>query len=162
MAIRITETGPLLAGESAEVVTRHLSAATAEATQYGARRVKQRTPQGVDAMLVKSIQPEVRRAGTNQVFGLIGTALAYGQVIEMGRKPGGRVPPKGSLLRWVKFRFGIGGEDAERAETALRFSIAQKGFPGIHMFENTLTEDWDQFVKIFNRHGFLIQQELEG
>jgi hypothetical protein len=52
----------------------------------------------------------------------VGTRLPYGYVLEKGRKPGGKMPPKDVLLPWMH-RHGIPPED----EFGVRLAIKQKG-----------------------------------
>ena len=56
--------GKLLTGKGPQIVRDNQIAAMHDATQYGAKRVKERTPQGVfgaQGGLIGSIQPEVRK-----------------------------------------------------------------------------------------------------
>lgn len=140
-----------------------------EATQFGTRRVKERTPQGVfgaQGGLLASIEPEVRETSQG-VIGLIATPHVYGLAVEKGRKPGGKMPPggKGSksrpLLRWVTVKMGVTGKEADRVEFLVRRKIARKGTKGAFMFERTLDEDWPEFQNIFERYGVKIGRELE-
>lgn len=165
---RIIQKGALLTGRSDEVVRQNLLAAMHEATQFGTRRVKERTPNGVfgaQGGLVGSIHPEVRETGSG-IIGLIATGHVYGLAVEKGRKPGGKMPPggKGSksrpLLPWIRVKMGITGQEADRVEFLIRRKIARKGTKGAFMFERTLDEDWPEFQNIFERYGIKITREL--
>lgn len=161
---RILEKGPLLTGRTDETIRKNQLAAMHEATQFGVRRVKERTPQGVSGAqggLLASIQPEVRERQTG-VIGIIGTASPYGLVVEKGRRPGKGMPPEGVLLRWVEVKMGVSGREAERIEFAIRRKIAAKGTRGAFMFDKTLKEDWPEFEAIFRRHGVIIARELSA
>lgn len=166
---RIIQKGTLLTGRPDDVVRKNLLGAMHEATQFGTRRVKERTPQGVfgaQGGLLASIEPEVRETSQG-VTGLIATPHVYGLVVEKGRKPGGKMPPggKGSksrpLLRWVTVKMGVTGKEADRVEFLVRRKIARKGTKGAFMFQRTLEDDWSDFQNIFERYGVKIGRELE-
>jgi hypothetical protein len=160
---RIIETGKLLTGQSAEIVRKAQVAAMHEATQFGVRAVKERTPQGVSGAaggLLSTIQAEVRQRSSG-VIGIIGTSSPYGLVVEKGRRPGKGFPPEGSMLRWIEVKMGVSREEAERIEFPIRRAIAKKGTKGAFMFEQTLKEDWQDFQRIFDRHGVTIARELD-
>jgi hypothetical protein len=71
----------------------------------------------------------------NGAVGRIGSPLVYAPVMELGRKPGGKMPPKGALIRsgWLR-RHGI----AEDREFLIRRAIARHGIKGDHNLENTV------------------------
>jgi len=161
---RILEKGTLLTGRTSEVVRKNQLAAMHEATQFGVRRVKERTPQGVSGAqggLLASIQPEVRERQTG-VIGVIGTASPYGLVVEKGRRPGKGMPPAGSMVRWIEVKMGMSATEAQRIEYVIRRKIAAKGTKGAFMFEKTLKEDWPEFEAIFRRYGVQITRELSA
>lgn len=160
--------GSLFSHRPSEAVRKQQLAAMHEATMFGARRVKERTPQGVmgaQGGLLSSIQPEVREVAAGPI-GIISTAHKYGLAVEKGRKPGGKMPPggKGSksrpLLRWLQVKMGVSGREADQVEFLVRRKIARKGTEGAFMFERTLDEDWPDFQDIFERYGVRIGKEL--
>lgn len=67
------------------------------------------------------------------VTGIVGTNNPYAPPVEEGRKPGSKMPPKGSLIAWMK-RHGM---DPKR-EFVLRRAIARRGIPGDHNLQNTV------------------------
>lgn len=165
---RIIQKGELFTGRPSELVRQQQVAAMHETTQYGTRRVKERTPQGVfgaQGGLLASIEPEVRETAAG-VLGIIGTPSRYALVAEKGRKPGGKMPPGGKgaksrpLLRWVKVKMGVSGREADRVEFLVRRKIARKGTKGAHMFGRTIEEDWQDFQAIFDRYGVRIAKGL--
>lgn len=159
---KITTKGALLTGNPEGIVQRTMNAAMHEAVQFGVRRVKGRTPQGVSGAqggLLGSIQGEVRHPG-GDVVGIIGTASPYGLVVEKGRTPGSKMPPAGTMLRWLEVKMGISTEEAQGIEYVVRRKIARKGTEGAHMFEQTIDEDAASFQTIFERHGLRITKEL--
>lgn len=159
---KITAQGALLTGNPEGIVQRNMSAAMQEAVQFGVRRVKGRTPQGVSGAqggLLGSIQGEVRHPG-GDVVGIIGTASPYGLAVEKGRSPGEKMPPAGTMLRWLEVKMGIETEEAEEIEYVVRRKIGREGTEGAHMFEQTIDEDADSFQTIFERYGLRITKEL--
>jgi hypothetical protein len=148
----------------ARAVRDNQAAAMHEATQYTARRVKERVPQGVmgaQGGLLGSIQPEVRRT-SRTVIGIVGTPSPYGLVVEKGRRPGMKPPPAGTLLllRWIEAKMGVSAEAARVIEHPVRWKIAKKGTEGAFMFEKTLDEDWPEIRAIFERYGESLAREL--
>lgn len=161
---RILQKGTLLTGKPANVVRQHQLAAMHEATQFGVRRVKERTPQGVSGAqggLISTIQPEVSERGGN-VIGIIGTSSRYGLPAEKGRRAGKGMPPEGTLVRWIEVKMGMPADEARRIEFVIRRKIAQKGTKGAHMFEKTVKEDWPEFAAIFRRHGVAMVEGLSS
>jgi hypothetical protein len=131
--------------------------------------VMQRTPVGVggSAGLRGSIFGEVR--GDNKsVRGIWGTPLKYGEVIELGRKPGGNFPPVSPIEIWVRRKLGI-TEGSEGVALAIARAIHRRGYSpngdvgpdGARMFEKAweATEDWASVMlgqlpqRIVNRAG---------
>jgi len=54
---------------------------------------------------------------------------AYAQVIELGRRPGARMPPYEPILEWVEGKLGLYFQEAEEAAFAIRRAIAKRGIP---------------------------------
>ncbi|WP_028318959.1 hypothetical protein [Desulfobulbus elongatus] len=159
---RITTKGAALTGDPAAIVRRNMRAAMHEAVQFGVRAVKGRTPQGVmgaQGGLLASIQGEVRAPG-GDILGIVGTPSIYGPVVEAGRKPGGKLPPKGTMVRWIEVKMGLSTEEAKGVEYPVRRAIARKGTAGAHMFAETLDQDAAVFERIFTRHGLNMIREL--
>ena len=105
--------------------------------------VNEKTPKGVGgaAGLAGSIHGEVVSYGAS-LAGVVGTPLEYGEVVEMGRRPGKRMPPVEALIPWVRSILGITEEKEQRG---VAFVIARKisieGFEGAHMFGETWEKD---------------------
>lgn len=144
------------------IVNENETAAMQEAVQFTTRGVKKRTPQGVmgaQGGLLGSISGEVRQRAKGPL-GIVSTPLLYGLVMEEGRRPGKARPPEGVLLRWIEVKMGVGEDEAQKIEPALRWSIAKRGIEGKHMFGKTLEEDWPDIEAIFSRYGIRIAREL--
>jgi len=107
--------------------------------------VVQRTPRGVGgaAGLAGSIFGEVEAYG-RQVTGIVGTPLEYGQVVELGRRPGQRRPPTAALIPWVRSILGVDPRRLEQVAWAVGTKIARKGTKGAFMFKRAwrATEGW--------------------
>lgn len=54
----------------------------------------------------------------------------YAPVIEYGRRPGARMPPRGPIQRWAKRRLGLSPREARDAAWAIAAAIAQRGLVG--------------------------------
>lgn len=159
---RVSVNSSALKGQAPHIIQERCKAALHEACAFGKRQVMLRTPQGVSGAqggLLGSIQFEVRPTKYG-VTGVIGTANPYGLVVEMGRRPGMGMPPKGTLLRWIEVKMGKSPEEAEAIEFPLRRSIGRKGTKGVEMFAKLLTDDRAALETIFDRHGFKLTAEL--
>lgn len=165
LKVTVTAKGPLFEGKATGIMNDALTAAMYEATQLLERKVKEKTPRGVfgaQGGLASGIYGEVQGKGTPVVKGLVGHQSKYGDVIELGRRPGQKWPPRGALIRWMEVKLGMDDATAKKREFVLRRKIGQKGFPGAHMFEEALDTNWGTLVNIFNSCGFAIARELNG
>jgi hypothetical protein len=68
----------------------------------------------------------------NGAEGVLEATSGHAAVMENGRRPGAKMPPRGVLLGWMG-RHGI----PERAEYAIRRAIAVKGIKADHNIEQT-------------------------
>lgn len=155
--------GALLQGKAPQVVQKHFDRFITTAVLFLEREVKVRTPQGVygaQGGLLGSIKADIAGRGTPLVRGAVFTAHSYGEVVEKGRRPGRGMPPKGTLLRWIEMKFGLGREEAERIEFVVRRKIGQKGFEGAHMFEKAYKENLPQLQRMAQAEGLAIVGEL--
>lgn len=62
----------------------------------------------------------------------------YAIFVELGRAPGGKQPPHDVLVKWVKSRIGLTGEEAESAAWAIGRSIAQGGIVGAYFMRSAI------------------------
>ncbi|MCK4536687.1 MAG: hypothetical protein KAT93_06715 [Desulfuromonadales bacterium] len=146
------------------VVQEHVDRLVTKATLFLDREVKTRTPQGVygaQGGLLGSIQQEVTGKGTFLVRGVVGTAHAYGEVIERGRRPG-KMPPPGVMLQWIELKLGVDPMTATRLEFPIRRKIAQKGFEGKAMFFNGLWDNYQRLQEMAQREGLELVMELNN
>jgi len=159
----ITAKGPMFDGRGPEIIRRDLLAVMHEATSLLEGKVRDKTPQGVYGMqggLRASIHGEVVEQGVS-VMGIVGHGKGtYGDVVEYGRRPGQKMPPKGALIRWVELRTGLSGKAAQSVEFLIRRKIGKEGFEGAHMFEKTWTECQGALQRMFRRAGFDIAFHL--
>lgn len=166
LRVRIEVSGPLLAGKGPAIVQQHIERFVDLAVSLLVREVKIRTPRGASPAgsgLAYSIKEDVQGRGTPLVRGIVGTASKYGEVIERGRRPGRGWPPKGVLLEWIRYRFGVTDQKTlERLEFLIRRKIGQKGFEGVHMFEKALTENFNRLQAMAQREGLALVAVLDG
>jgi len=163
LKVSITQKGKIFEGQAPEIVNKAMTLAMYEATSFLEREVKKRTPQGVGGAkggLMSTIYGEVIGPGMPLVKGIVAHQSKYGDVIEKGRTAGKAMPPEGVLIRWIQVKMGLSEPEAKRVEFVIRRKIGQKGFPGAHMFEKGLMENWTKLQEIFDRCGFEIAREL--
>lgn len=165
LVVTVTQKGAIYEGKTPRIVSEELAAAMYEATGLLEGEVKKRTPQGVFGErggLRSTIYGEVQGKGTPLVKGVIAHQSKYGDVIEKGRRPGRKWPPEGALIRWMEVKLGMDESTAIKKEFVLRRKIGVKGFPGAHMFEGALTDNWPRLQRIFDRRGFEIARRWEN
>lgn len=163
LKVSITQKGKIFEGKAPEVIQKKLEGAMYSAVMLLEREVKLKTPVGVfgaQGGLQSAIHGEVQGKGTPVVKGIVGHQSKYGDVIEKGRRAGKAWPPEGALLRWIEVKFGVSEKVAKRIEFPIRAKIGKKGFPGTHMFEKGLDENWPKVQGIFDKAGFEIAREL--
>lgn len=85
----------------------------------------------------------------NNVWGRVFSPLSYAWTVEAGRKPGGHMPPKGELLRWMA-RHDIPPE----AEDAIRRKISLRGVAPRPFLRPALAAHEAYFVAALRRHMF--------
>lgn len=165
ITITATQQGNFFRGKPKEIIERNLTSAMYETTAFLEREVKERTPQGVfgerGAGLRNTIYGEVSHQGTPVVLGVVSHQSLYGNVIALGRRPGRKMPPAGSLIDWIVLKLdGVDEDEAEDIEYGVRRNIAKFGFEGVHMFQKAVEENWAKVIKIFQRMGFDIAREI--
>jgi hypothetical protein len=163
LKVSVKTKGKIFEGKAPEIIHDALADAMYEATSFLEAEVKKRTPIGVGGAkggLMSTIHGEPIEKGVPVIKGVIATSSRYGEVIEKGRRAGKTWPPEGELVRWIEVKMGLPEEMAKRLEFVIRRKIGQKGFPGVHMFENALKEGWPTLKKIFDGAGFEIAREL--
>lgn len=125
------------------------------------RRVKLNTPVGVfgEAGLRGSIHGEVIGVPGRQA--VIGHSCVYGDIIELGRRPGpiSKVGRQ-SIELWVQRKLGISAQEAPRVAFLVARKIAKRGFAGAHMFQRALDEGKGVLQTLWNRVGELIAERL--
>jgi len=162
--LNISQKGGIFHKRSADIVRKALKSAMSEAIIFLEKEVKVRTPVGFHgnrgAGLKQSIFSKVTPKGRKIVKGIVSHGFEYGAVIEFGRRPGKKMPPKGTLIDWIVFKFaGFDEEEAEDIEWAVRRNIGKFGFKGAYMFTNAYEENEDRIFSIFDNAGFKISKQ---
>lgn len=116
----------------ATVVAAELEAAAVSVKAEAVRRV-------VDADkvdtgdLLRGISDPIRADESATLIGYdVLSQAAHSLYVELGRRPGGRMPPHEVIHAWVKRRLGLADPEADRAAWAIAKHIAQNGIAGIH------------------------------
>ena len=121
------------------------------------KEVIERTPAGVGGAsgLRGSIHGEAVSVAGSSVKGVVGTPLEYGEVIEMGRRPGKGFPPVAPITLWAIRKLGVADKEAKSVGFLIARKIAKEGFEGAHMFQKAweANERWvmDQLQTIPGR-----------
>lgn len=87
------------------------------------------------------------RAIRGEVF----TMLAYGEVMDLGRRPGAKPPPSNKLELWVRRKLGISdAKEIKRVAYVVARSIGKKGIKGHHFFGKALKAAERNLTKVAN------------
>lgn len=68
--------------------------------------------------------------------GIVGTPLIYGLPVELGRRPGGKMPPVDAILFWVIRKQLVSRAEAPGFAWAIAQKIATDGTEGMFMFRD--------------------------
>lgn len=79
--------------------------------------------------------PRVTGTTAEVTFGFGGAAGGYARVMDEGRRPGAKMPPKGSMLAWMSSK----GIDPKK-EFIVRRAIGRKGIRARRFFEKAVLE----------------------
>jgi hypothetical protein len=64
----------------------------------------------------------------------------YAAVIEEGRRPGSKMPPRGIIEHWARRRLGVGEKEAKSLDFVIRRAIAERGLLPRKVLERALPE----------------------
>lgn len=105
--------------------------------------VVERTPAGVGgaAGLRGSIASQVEISPLS-MLGVVSTAMPYGEVVEVGRKPGS-FPPVAPIALWAERKLGVFDHEAQGVGFAIARKIFKSGTKGAHMFQDAWKKDQD-------------------
>ncbi len=165
-AIRIENTGPIAEGRGPGIIQDGVDRFITEVLTLLEGYIEAHTPQGVfgeQGGLASTIHGEPIALGTPLAMGIVGHQSPYGDVVEMGRRPGpiSREGMEG-LRRWVEVKLGVSGKEADRVAFLVGRKIRQKGFAGAHMFELGLYMNEDRIAAIAESCGINIATNLNG
>ena len=120
-----------------EETTRKLRVITARLE----KDVVENTPAGVGgaAGLRGSIAGRVESSGQS-IQGIVSTGMPYGEVVEVGRRPGS-FPPVAPIALWAERKLGVFDHEAESVGFLIARKIFKVGTKGAHMFEKAWKKD---------------------
>lgn len=162
--ISIVTTGPLFDGRASDAFQTAADEFVDEVVWLLETEVKANTPVGVfgsQGGLLAGIHGQVYVPGTPLVYGVVGHQSVYGDIVERGRQPG-KMPPKGSLLRWIEVVLGKSEAEAKSLEFVIRRAIAAKGTDGAAMFYKAFESSHVQIAKIASDKGLTIASTIDG
>ena len=165
LAYKIEFSGPLFDGRAVQGMQDETDAFIVESVAYLETLVKKYTPVGVfgaQGGLLGGIYGEPVQLGSPVAMGIVGHQSGiYGDIVERGRQPG-KMPPKGSLIRWINVVLGVEGKRAEGLDYAIRRKIAERGTQGAAMFFNAMEEGWPVLQKMAQKSGGSIADKMRG
>ena len=82
------------------------------------------------------------------IVGVEGAGTKYGDIIEMGRRPG-KMPPEEPLLLWVRRKINPDPKELKSITYLVRRKIGKEGFLGKHMFQNAERKLKNTVIRMF-------------
>lgn len=124
----------------------------------------QKALQEAGALMVKTLQQELRRSGNVATGNLVKSisykttgnsitlsGLPYLKWVDEGRKPG-KMPPVSKILPWVKVKkIEFAGRTQEQTAWAIAKSIGKKGIKKTNVIANTKKKTSKQVSKIISK-----------
>ena len=141
LAAALGRSPELLAQEEGRAMTASLLLVEADARRNVAHDTRQ---------LMNSITHRQRREGETLV-GEVGPSARYGVVVERGRRPKRRWPPRAALRGWAR-RHGI----PERALFLIARKIGQQGTPARPFLEPALRKNEARIQRLFAAAGLRV------
>lgn len=87
-----------------------------------AREARSRSPKAFS-----TLANSIRAIREGELHWLVIPGVNYGADVEGGRMPMRKMPPKGSLIAWIKIKLGMNEKQAERFEYVLARAIQRRG-----------------------------------
>jgi hypothetical protein len=166
-------------GNFGPLLNTHLVRGMEAATKFTVSKIVPGVPVGVSSRLKNSIGSEIRTEGIGSIVGVVGSSLKdeeYPKVMELGRRPGAKMPPPEALVRWVHVKGLAGtysvkthrrqGGKAKVAQQDLQVAfmiaraIARKGIKGRFYMKNGLDKARPSIAKFFKREMDEMMKEL--
>ena len=97
-----------------------------------------------------------------RILGVVGTPIRYAWPVELGRRPGGRMPPVEPIADWAVAQLGIEREEARGVAFAIARKIAREGTEGAGMFRAGLEAAEPEMTAALRRGVARIASWLAG
>lgn len=143
-----------------DLVQRELREFMTEATVLLQGEVQQRTPTTHGTLRASIIGNVTELAGGIGVQGVVGSALAYAEAVELGTRP--HMPPVEPLIDWVRQKFGLSGKEAKSAAWRVARGIARHGTPAAGMFHFAWRDNQVQILSMFKARMARIEAHIGG
>ncbi len=108
-----------------------------------------------------SIQSYITGSQLNYT-GRLTTPLPYGEVVELGRKPGKAMPPVDAIKMWVTRKGLAPPEQVEGVAWAIAITIAKKGTKGHRMFEQGFEQAKPDVIRFWQNLAKQFANDLEA
>lgn len=148
--------------QAPDMVRRELTAAMYEAEALLEREVKDLTPVGVGGGggLRGSIAAQEPEVLSDQVIGVVGTAMAHAVPVELGTKP--HFPPVEALEEWVRRKLGVDEKRVRNVAFLVARKIAARGTPAFGMFHRAFNAHRAQVAGMFEAARNRVVARLAG
>lgn len=139
-AVTVTLKGPLFQPARVQAeINRLVDATLTDLGAFAQRLVQDKTPHGASflgAGLSGSVYHELIGHPAHRGV-LISHGKSYGDIVEVGRRPG-RMPPYDPILAWVKAKTGLQGRPAASFARYVVRKIGARGYAGAFMFARSM------------------------
>lgn len=105
-----------------EVVRRLLGFAIERGAQEVAREARDKAPKAFS-----TLTNSIRAQRLSDLHYFVAPGMNYAPWVEGGRMPMRKMPPKGSLVAWIKLKLGVSEKQAGRLEFVIARAIQRQG-----------------------------------
>jgi hypothetical protein len=162
--------------KSQQIINEEMNRAMAKAVIRLEGEVSNETPVGVTGFLRTGIRGNIVSPVPmyRGIVGVVGAAVKYAQIVEVGREPG-RMPPDAPIRRWIKITdkgrafmadvaqaHGIKNKKRalDSATWLKRKGIAERGTRGAFMFEKAEKKLRGYVISLFEQAKNIIEKRL--
>ena len=139
------------------ILVEEMMKAINESLKYAKDLIQPQLPVGATGNLQRNltIEPAVSKYKGRRIEGRLTNkyySKRYAYVVELGRTAGSKMPPKGSLIRWIKAKKGLSDKEAKRIEFAVRQKISQNPKSGTFTWARNMNRINSFTMSSFEKH----------
>ena len=139
------------------VVQLMLGFALERGAQEVAREARQKAPKAFS-----TLTNSIRAQRLSELHYFIAPGVNYAPWVEGGRMPMRKMPPKGSLLAWIKLKLGVSEEQASRLEFVIARAIKRRGIQPQPFMQPTYEAKRERVVQLASEAMRRAVAEING